>query len=158
MRGPRSLAMAGRVADGVVLAEATGPTALRQALATAAPAGAFEVVVFTSLCVAADRAQAYASMAPFIAGLLAKPSPSLLAHPYVAEIQAAHAGQGLDGLTRMPSDWWAELGLIGTVDDVLEQRAALHAAGAGTVTCLPVGDVRHAYRQLDGIAALSAST
>ncbi len=149
VRGPRSLAMAGRVAEGLVLAEATGPTALREALETAAPEGPFEVVVFSALCVAGDRSQAYASMAPFIAGLLAQPTASLLAHPYASEIQQVHARDGVQGLTRMPSDWWAELGLVGTADDVEEQRAALHAAGAGTVACLPIGDLGHAYAQLD---------
>jgi len=62
--------MAGRDADGLVLAEGTGPAAVRAALRQADPAGEFHVAVFARLCVAPQRATAYRAMAPFLAGLL----------------------------------------------------------------------------------------
>ena len=63
VRGPRSLAVAGAVADGVVLAELTGPTAIREAIAQAAPTRPFEVVVYSPVCIDDDRQAARAVMA-----------------------------------------------------------------------------------------------
>lgn len=154
VRGPRSLAMAGRVANGLVLAEATGPTALRQAILTAAPHGPFEVIVFAALCVTAQRQDAYDAMAPFLAGLLGKPSPGLRAHPYFEEIATINEKTGIPGLGRMPQDWWDEIGMIGTLEDAQRQRAALHEAGAGTVACFPAAELEIARAQLADAAAL----
>ena len=46
---PRSLALAGRCADGVILAEGHTPQQVREALAHAAPTGPFETIAFAAL-------------------------------------------------------------------------------------------------------------
>lgn len=154
VRGPRSLAMAGRVADGVVLAEATGPTALRAALDQAGHPEPFEVTVFAALCVASDRTTAHASMAPFLAGLMADPNPALRALPFFDEMSARFAADGAAGLAAMPHEWWAEIGPIGTLDDARAHIDALAAAGATSVALFPAPELDVARRQLDDIAAL----
>jgi 5,10-methylenetetrahydromethanopterin reductase len=156
VRGPRSLAMAGRVADGLVLAEATGPVALADALALAAPTAAqpFRVAVFAAFCVEHDRRAAHRAMAPFLAGLLADPPAGLRAHPYFADIVDVHASGGLEGLSTMPVDWWTEIGPIGTLDDAREHIDALGAAGATSVALFPAPEVDVARSQVDDLAAL----
>lgn len=154
VRGPRSLAMAGRVADGVVLAEGTGPIALRAALARCAAPGPFHAVVFAPLCVTADRADAYRVMAPMLAHLVDQAVPALAELPFHGELLARYATDGVDGLATMPAEWWAEIGPIGTLDDALAHVAALTEAGATSVALFPAPDVDVARAQLDDVAAL----
>ena len=70
VRGPVSLAMAGRCADGLVLAEMTGPTAVREAIATAAPRRPFDVVVYSALSIDDDRRVARRGVAGWIVELV----------------------------------------------------------------------------------------
>ena len=154
VRGPRSLAMAGRVADGLVLAEGTGPIALRAALAQAAAHGAFRVAVFAPLCIAGDRGTAHGIMAPMLAVLLDQGVPGLATLPFHEEMRARWAADGVAGLASMPDEWWAEIGPIGTLDDAAAHIAALAAAGADSVALFPAPDLGMARRQLDDVAAL----
>ncbi len=57
--GPRSLALAGSVADGVVLAEAAGPTYVRWAIEQAGSPDGFRVALFAALCVKDRREDAF---------------------------------------------------------------------------------------------------
>jgi alkanesulfonate monooxygenase SsuD/methylene tetrahydromethanopterin reductase-like flavin-dependent oxidoreductase (luciferase family) len=154
VRGPRSLAMAGRVADGVVLAEGTGPFALRAALAQAAPAGPFHAAVFAALCVMPTRAEAFATMAPYMGALLDQGVPALAALPFHDEMQARWRADGAAGLASMPSEWWAELGPIGTIEDAIAHVSALGEAGAVSVALFPAPDLAVARAQLDDVAAI----
>src|SRR5690606_34948720 len=81
VRGPRSLALAGRVADGVVLAEPAGPSYVRWALERAGRPEGFHVATFSAFYVARDRADAHRRMAPWLARQLSSPSPGLRALP-----------------------------------------------------------------------------
>jgi 5,10-methylenetetrahydromethanopterin reductase len=157
VRGPASLAMAGRVADGVVLAEGTGPIALRAALARAAATGPFDAAVFAPLCVTADRAEAHRLMAPMLSHLLDQRVPALGDLPFHAELVARYAARGVEGLATMPSEWWAEIGPIGTLDDAIAHVAALSEAGATSVALFPAPEVEVARAQLDDVAALVGS-
>ena len=154
VRGPRSLAMAGRVADGLVLAEGTGPVALRAALGQAAAHGPFRVTVFAPLCVARQRADAYAQMAPMLGGLLDQGVAALATLPFHDDMRSRWAADGASGLATMPADWWAEIGPIGTHDDARAHVDALAAAGAHAVALFPAPDLAIARRQLDDVAAL----
>ncbi|MEV2266898.1 LLM class flavin-dependent oxidoreductase [Nonomuraea africana] len=51
VKGPRSLAVSGRVAQGTILPEGFGPAAIAPALERISPAGEHELIVFTFLCV-----------------------------------------------------------------------------------------------------------
>jgi alkanesulfonate monooxygenase SsuD/methylene tetrahydromethanopterin reductase-like flavin-dependent oxidoreductase (luciferase family) len=157
VRGPRSLAMAGRAADGVVLAEPASPSYVRWALDQAGRPDGFHVAVFSALRVEDERVEAYRHMAPWVATLLAgDPSAGLRALPFFDEMVARHAEHGVDGLVTMPSEWWTELGPIGTLDDARAHVAALEAAGVASIGLLcPSRDVAIAMAQLDQVLALA---
>ena len=156
VRGPKSLALAGRIADGVVLAEGTGPAALRIALSQVAQGSVsgldpeFRVSVFTAFRMTDDGADARRAMAPVLVAMLdGEPNPALAAHPHIDEIRERRDVGGLDALADMPSDWWTEIGAIGDRDDVLRHIDALHQAGATDVALFPSSDVDQARRDLD---------
>jgi 5,10-methylenetetrahydromethanopterin reductase len=153
VRGPKSLALAGRVADGVVLAEGAGPTYVRSALGHAGRVGVdeFRVSVFSALCLHPDRNEAHRIMAPYISGLLASPNPSLDAHPHIDEIRERHAGGGTAAIAEMPTEWWLELGAIGDMDDVLAHIEGLRGAGARDVALFPGPTVELAREDLDAV-------
>ncbi|MGI9646208.1 MAG: LLM class flavin-dependent oxidoreductase [Ilumatobacteraceae bacterium] len=157
VRGPKSLAMAGRVADGLVLAEGAGASYVRQAIERAGDPDPFHVSVFTALGVTDDRTEAYRIMAPFIAGLLSSPNPAVDAHPHADELRERFADRGVDGIADMPREWWLELGAIGTLDDAVEHVEALHDAGADDVSLFPGPTVDLAREDLDTIRTLAAT-
>ena len=155
--GPKSLALVGRVADGVVLAEGAGPTYVRQALATAGDPDPFRVSVFTALGIHDDAATARRIMAPFVCGMLGDAGPAVLAHPHIDEIQERFGERGVDGIADMPADWWIELGAIGTFDDAVRHSEALVDAGADDVTFFPGPTVELAREDLDHVTQLAAA-
>ena len=159
VRGPKSLALAGRAADGLVLAEGAGPTYIHQAIEQAGRRGddTFRTSVFTALCLTDDREEAHRLMTPFLAGLLGLPNPGLDAHPHIDEIRERHAAGGDDALATMPAEWWLELGAIGTLDDIVDHVGALHAAGASDVAFFPGPTVELTREDLDGVARIRAA-
>ena len=157
VQGPKSLELAGRAADGVVLAEGAGPTYVAQSVARARPAGEFRVSVFTALAIVDDAAVAHRIMAPFVAGLLESGGPAVLAHPHIDEILERHAARGVDGIADMPSDWWIELGAIGTFDDAVRHAEALADAGAHDVAFFPGPTVELAREDLEHVVRLAAA-
>jgi 5,10-methylenetetrahydromethanopterin reductase len=157
VRGPRSLALAGRVADGVVLAEGAGPTYVRDAIERAGSPEPFRVSVFTALAVGDDAREMRRIMAPFVAGLLDGTNPAPNAHPHIEEITERHEARGVDGIADMPAEWWIEIGAIGTFDDAVRHAEALAAAGAHDVTFFPGPTVELARDDLDHVARLAAA-
>ena len=155
--GPKSLALAGRVADGVVLAEGAGPAFVRHAIASAGRPDPFRVSVFTALAIADDAATAHRIMAPFVAGLIEAGGPAVMAHPHIDEIQERVRDRGVDGIADMPSDWWIELGAIGTFDDAVKHAEALVDAGADDVTFFPGPTVELAREDLGHVTRLAAA-
>jgi alkanesulfonate monooxygenase SsuD/methylene tetrahydromethanopterin reductase-like flavin-dependent oxidoreductase (luciferase family) len=131
VRGPRSLELAGRVADGVLLAEPASPTYVRWAVEQAGAPDGFVVAVFSALCVMDDPADARRIMAPWLAGIVGSPSVGLSVLPFHDEMVAIYEKSGVDGLATMPAEWWTELGPIGTIDDAHAHLDALAAAGVG---------------------------
>ena len=152
VRGPRSLALAGEVADGLVLAEGTGPTALRAALDDAGRRGDpdFGVVVFTPFRLAADAGAARRAMTPLVTGLLTGGGNAAVEqHPHVDEMRERLEGGGEAAIADMPGDWWRELCAVGDLDDVLAHVMALHDVGADTVALFPSNDVAQGRRDLE---------
>lgn len=158
VRGPKSLALAGRIADGLVLAEAPGPAYVGQSLAHAGRtphSPDFQVTVFAALCLTDDRSIAHQVMAPLVAGLLdGLPNPEIEAHPHFNEIKERYANGGVQAIVSMPTDWWIELGAIGNMDDVHAHLAALANAGADNIAFFPGPDVDRARQALDDIARI----
>lgn len=155
VRGPKSIALAGRVADGVVLAEPASPSYVRWSIDQAGRPDPFHVAVFSVLCVIDDRATAYRIMAPWLAELLADPHIGITVLPFYDELQALHKAKGVDGLATMPTEWWTELGPIGTLDDATAHIEALEAAGVHSIGLFPAPDVEIGLRQLDDVLALA---
>jgi alkanesulfonate monooxygenase SsuD/methylene tetrahydromethanopterin reductase-like flavin-dependent oxidoreductase (luciferase family) len=157
VRGRKSLALAGRVADGVVLAEGAGPTYVREAIERAGAPDPFRVSVFTALAVGDDAREMRRAMAPFVAGLLDGANPAAEAHPHIDEIKERHGARGVDGIADMPADWWTELGAIGTLDDAVRHAEALADAGAHDVAFFPGPTVELARDDLAHVTRLAAA-
>jgi 5,10-methylenetetrahydromethanopterin reductase len=155
VRGPRSLAMAGRSADGVVLAEPASPSYVRQAIEHAGRPVDFHIAVFASLCIADDRTTAYRQMAPWLTGLLADPSAGLRALPFFDDLLARYTELGVEGLATMPPDWWIELAPVGTLDDALAHISALEASGVHSIGLFPPVDGGAVLEQVDSVLALA---
>lgn len=153
----KSLALAGRVADGVILVEGAGPTYVEWALGHAGRSAAdFHVVTFTMLAVADDRRSAYRSVAPFVAGLIAERRPAFTVLPFYDEMARRVDDGGAEALLDMPADHWCEIGAIGTIDDAHAHIAALDAAGVASINVFPGDRFDDAVAQVDTVAALVA--
>jgi alkanesulfonate monooxygenase SsuD/methylene tetrahydromethanopterin reductase-like flavin-dependent oxidoreductase (luciferase family) len=157
VRGRKSLALAGQVADGVVLAEGAGPTYVREAIERAGAPDPFRVSVFTALAVGDDAREMRQAMAPFVAGLLDGANPAPEAHPHIDEIKERYDARGTDGIADMPADWWTELGAIGTFDDAVRHAEALADAGAHDVAFFPGPTVELARDDLAHVSRLAAA-
>ena len=130
VRGPKSLALAGRVGGGVVLAEPASPSYVRAAVEAAGAPEGFVVAAFSAFCVRSDRKTAYEWTAPWLAGLIEQKNPALAALPFYDDLLKRYAESGVPGLVTMPQDWWTELGPIGTLDDAAAHiEEDLHVAG-----------------------------
>jgi alkanesulfonate monooxygenase SsuD/methylene tetrahydromethanopterin reductase-like flavin-dependent oxidoreductase (luciferase family) len=101
VRQAKSLAVAGRCADGLVLAEGAGPNYIRWAIEQAAAGSDFHVSVFSALSIEDDATEARANVAPFLAMLLDSPNPALDKHSHIDEMREIHAERGSDGLVDM---------------------------------------------------------
>jgi alkanesulfonate monooxygenase SsuD/methylene tetrahydromethanopterin reductase-like flavin-dependent oxidoreductase (luciferase family) len=134
VRGPKSLAASGRVADGTILAEPTTPEYLCSARAHIGVGGeTHEIVAYNvgavhdSAPVARDRARhglqwiGEKDWAPHLAGL-----------PFAAELAElrARAGDREEFARRLPDEWVDQLAVVGTPDQVGERLAMLAEAGA----------------------------
>lgn len=157
VRGPKSLALAGRVADGVVLAEGSGPAYVRESIERAGAPNRFRVSVFTALAVGDDAREMRRVMAPFVAGLIDGANPAPNAHPHIDEIRERHAERGVEGIADMPADWWIELGAIGSFDDAVRHAEALAEAGAHDVAFFPGPTVELARDDLEQVTRLAAA-
>ncbi len=155
VRGTRSMQLAGRAADGVVLAEGAGPAYLRWALEAAGRPDGFVAAVFASPCIMPDRREAQRTMAPWLAGLLDQPGPAVRALPFADDLLARYAQRGADGLADMPHEWWNEFGPIGTMDDARAHLAGLEAAGASHVALFPPPDLAIAREQIADVLELA---
>ncbi len=156
VRGPRSLALAGLVAGGVVLAEPAAPAYVRLALDQAGRPDPFHVAVFAPLCVTPQRETAYEIMAPWVAERVPDPTAGMTALPFYDDLAVLHRERGVEGVRHMPRDWWAEIGPIGTLDDAAGHLTALEAAGVHSIGLFPAPDVEVARSQVDDVLALAA--
>ena len=148
VRGPKSLAFAGRVADGVLLAEPAAPPYIAGAVAGL---GAGREVVTYDVAVVDDDGRAARDAARAGLAWIGEPdwAPHVAALPFaaaLAEHRRASAGPQEFAAT-MPDEWVAELALAGTPAQVRERIAARHDAGATSVVLAPVGSA--------GLAALT---
>lgn len=149
VRGPKSLAVAGATADGVVLAEPAAPPYIRAAIehmnSGATDAASRRVVTYDVAAVDADPRAALARVRPGLAWY-GEPdwAPHLVGQPFAEEFARLRAtcSSPEEFAERLPDEWIAELSLAGTAEQVRERMAARFAAGATSVVLTPVGDDR----------------
>jgi alkanesulfonate monooxygenase SsuD/methylene tetrahydromethanopterin reductase-like flavin-dependent oxidoreductase (luciferase family) len=152
----KSLALAGRVADGVILVESVGPTYVNWALDQAGRPDDFGVTTFSMLSVDDDRRDAYRRVAPLVAGVVRERRRSVTVLPFFDEMVARVERDGDDALVEMPADHWLEIGAVGTMDDALAHIGALAEAGAGSVNIFPGPSLDIAFGQLPDVATIEA--
>jgi 5,10-methylenetetrahydromethanopterin reductase len=155
VRGPKSMALAGRVGGGVVLAEPASPSYVRAAIEQAGSPDSFVVAAFSAFCVRSDRKTAYEWTAPWLAGLIEQKNPALPALPFYEDLLKLYSESGVAGLITMPHDWWLELGPIGTLEDAAAHIEALEAAGVHHIGLFPDPEVEHGLPQLDYVLELA---
>ncbi|SFB44248.1 Flavin-dependent oxidoreductase, luciferase family (includes alkanesulfonate monooxygenase SsuD and methylene tetrahydromethanopterin reductase) [Amycolatopsis marina] len=148
VRGPKSLAVSGRKADGTVLAEPAAPEYIRAALRAveegrsdpAAPAG-HSLTTYNWLALDDDPERARARARSSLASAL---GPGAEAHlrplPFGAELLAVIADSATtDELAaRLRPEWIDQLTVSGDLERCVEQVRRLHEAGSDSVVLLPL--------------------
>ncbi|MDH6612390.1 5,10-methylenetetrahydromethanopterin reductase [Streptomyces sp. SAI-208] len=155
VRGPKSQAVAGEVADGLLLAEPAAPgyiTASLRHLGSAA-AKSPEIVVYDAAAVDDDE---NAALTRVRAVLEPVGEPQWAAHvdplPFAGELRA-HRAASPDAqhfARTLPADWVRALSIAGTPVQARAAIDARHAAGATGVVLVPAGPDRLAA--LDSLA------
>jgi 5,10-methylenetetrahydromethanopterin reductase len=159
VRGPKSLALAGAAADGVVLAEPVTPEYLAAAIdaldAGAAagsehgfpelrPArGARQVVAYNVVAVHESPAAARAAARPVLEWIGdADWAPHIRVLPFAAEFAAlrARSASRAEFAQALPDEWVDQLAVVGTAASARRRITELHAAGATSVVLIPAGD------------------
>jgi len=150
VRGPKSLAAAGRSADGVLL-DSPCPVdyLLRAKQLCGRDISDFDYRCFAALCVLPDRREARRAVAPFIAEALGYGHAGLAALSFVDELRELTQRHEADWADRTPSEWWTRIGAIGTLDDAMEYVEAMTEAGVRSISFFPADDLEIAHAQLD---------
>ncbi|MBN2472211.1 MAG: LLM class flavin-dependent oxidoreductase [Anaerolineae bacterium] len=149
VRGPKSLALAGREADGTILAEGSSPAYIRWArqhiLAGQRVEGrtdSHRVTVFMPASMHDDPQVARAPLRPMLADLLYPGNQQLEPPGILPELAALLNRVGGAGLAdALPEAWFDQLSVSGTPDQCQAALERLAAAGANSVILtLPLED------------------
>lgn len=155
VQGPKSMALAGRVAGGLVLAEPATAPYVRQSLAQAGSPDGFVIAAFAAMCIREDRKAAYEWTAPWLGWQLDGKNKGLTALPFYDDLQKLYAESGVAGLVGMPNEWWTAIGAIGTVEDAAAHIETLEAAGVHHIGLFPDPEVEHGLPQLEFVLELA---
>ncbi|MCD4686295.1 MAG: LLM class flavin-dependent oxidoreductase [Anaerolineae bacterium] len=151
VRGPKSLALSGRVADGTILAEGSSPSYIQWAREQIAggqrEAGradeAHRVTVFVPCAVDADAQAARDRLRPLIAQILAPERFHQQLEPLgiVPRLREILAAGGVDLLAReMPDEWLHEFSVVGAPEDCAASVRRFATAGADSVVLVQLVD------------------
>jgi len=151
VRGPKSLSLSGRVADGTILAEFSSPAYVswaRAQIAAGAQAAGHELrghrlTVFVWTCLDSGANSAREQLRPLIAKALASESNNAHFTPMgiLPEVQEYLGNGGLEHLeTAMPDTWTDQLSIAGTPEETKSAVHHLVEAGADTVVLVPLPD------------------
>lgn len=157
VRGPKSLAMAGRVCDGVVLADGVGPKFVRETIRNAGSPDNFRVSVFSALCLTPTAREAYELMTPYMSFQLTAQHASIKAHPHFDEMIERFTTKGADAIADFPAEWWNEMGAIGDHDAVIGHIEALGDAGVTDVGLFPGPTLELAREDLATVREISVA-
>ena len=140
VRGPKSMALAGRCADGVILADFVSADYVR-AVRDQLGDGNHRITVFASLDLAESPeqlAEFRAGIAHFIAGVASDAPISMRSAPFWDELADHAAAVGwYDAIVAMPNEWWSTISGVGLASDVVDYVESLKAAGADAVAFFP---------------------
>jgi alkanesulfonate monooxygenase SsuD/methylene tetrahydromethanopterin reductase-like flavin-dependent oxidoreductase (luciferase family) len=149
--GEKSLRLAGRCADGVILIENSGPAYVRWARSLmdgvrsdAGIPGAGQVIVYTNCFVSErDPDSAKSTMRDIVAEINGSTLlPTVAPASFAGEMKALIEEGGAEALRQhMPDSWLHELALTGSHEDASKSVARLAQAGADTVVLVPPEDV-----------------
>lgn len=142
VRGPRSLAASGRVADGTILAEPATPEYVRASLAAIAANGSHRIVAYNVGAVADDEASAIRLARPGLEWI-GEPdwAPHLAPLDIADEFAAlrARCATRAEFVERMPDAWVTRLALAGTPETVRARIRELGDAGVTSSVFIPAG-------------------
>jgi alkanesulfonate monooxygenase SsuD/methylene tetrahydromethanopterin reductase-like flavin-dependent oxidoreductase (luciferase family) len=155
VRGPRSLALAGQVTDGVVLAEPATPEYVAATLGHLGDGPGRHVVTYDVAAVDDDADRARAVVRPALEWI-GEPdwAPHLAPLPFAEEFAAlrAAAADRAAFAQAMPDAWVDRLAVVGTPADARAAVRARHAAGAACTVLIPAG--ADPFAALDGLARI----
>lgn len=150
VRGPKSLAMAGRSADGVLL---DGPCAIDYFELTKSLCGrdtsVFSYRCFATLCVSDDRREARRVVAPFLAEMVGFGHLGVTSLSFYDELRELTTRHPDDWADRAPDQWWTRIGAIGDVDDAMAYVGAMADAGIDSISFFPADELQIAHGQLE---------
>jgi 5,10-methylenetetrahydromethanopterin reductase len=160
VRGPKSLALAGAAADGVVLAEPVTPEYLAAAI-DALDAGAAaggrghgfpelrpavterHIVAYNVAAVHEDPQVARAAVRPALEWI-GDPdwAPHITVLPFAEDFAAlrTRSASRADFAQALPDEWVDQLAVVGTAASARRRIDELHAAGATSVVLMPAGN------------------
>lgn len=142
VRGPRSLAVSGRVADGTVLAEPTTPEYARAALDSIAAQRPHRLVAYNLAVVDDDPAVAIAAARPTLQWVgESDGAPHIDPLDIADELRTLRASSAdrHEFVARMPDEWIVRLDLAGDPQQVRARLHKLDAAGTTDHVPIPVG-------------------
>ncbi|HWV24848.1 MAG TPA: LLM class flavin-dependent oxidoreductase [Thermomicrobiales bacterium] len=144
VRGPKSIALAGRCADGVLLAELSAPDYVRRTRAimdverkSPGYIGVYALGLVDNDDPAAALQTIRQSIAPQLSGGGASFPIDVL--PFADDLKTLAGQGGADALrTSMPDDWIRQLSVVGDTGDCLHALDGYAAAGADSVILVPM--------------------
>ncbi|GIG34839.1 LLM class flavin-dependent oxidoreductase [Cellulomonas pakistanensis] len=142
VRGPKSLAAAGRIADGTVLAEPVGPEYLAAAIAQIGHAPGHRLVAYEIAAVDPDPAAARERVRPALAWL-GDPgwAPHIEPMDFAAEFRdlRERTPDRAEFAAALPDAWVDRLAVVGTPEQARARLDGLALAGADAVALAPAG-------------------
>lgn len=142
VRGPRSLALAGRAADGTILAEPVTPEYLVTARAQIDSHDSHLLVAYNCAAVDDDPGVARQTVRGGL-GWIGEPdwAPHIAPLPYAEDFARLRAdcATGEEFASRLPDAWVDQLSVTGTPAQGRQRIDELFAAGATSVVLIPVG-------------------
>ncbi len=150
VRGPKSLALSGRVADGTILAEFAAPAYVswaREQIARGVREAGFDrehrLTVFALTCADSPTATARQQLRPLIASAIASSGIDAQIAPMgiLPQVHEYMKNEGHERLEEaLPDAWIDQLAITGTPEEWLLAIRRLVEAGANTVVLVPLPD------------------
>ncbi len=150
VRGPKSLTLSGRVADGTILAEYASPAYVswaREQIADgqrqAGRDSDHQLTVFAMACAGESAADARQQLRPLVSSAIVSGKVDMQLAPMgiLPKLQAMRQSlEGQELLSAVPDSWIEQLTISGTPADWHASLAGLAAAGADSVVLVPIAE------------------